>query len=80
MMEIVIKQPEEVTAGSLDYGDTFQSVSGRIFMVVNGTDYLKEDGDFTAFKVVVVDLERGLLDRISKSAPVRPIKLIAREE
>lgn len=79
MMKIIVKSPEEVTAGSLDYGDTFESVSGRIFMVVDCTDYLKEDS-FTDCKVVCVDLERGLLDRISKSATVRPIKLVAREE
>lgn len=80
MMKIIVKQSEGITAGSLDYGDTFQSASGRIFMVVNGLEYLKEDGSATAFQVVVVDLERGLLDRVSKSAPVRPIKLVAREE
>lgn len=79
MMEIIVKPSEEVTAGSLNYGDTFQSASGRIFMVVDSIEYLKEDS-FTSVKIVVVDLEKGLLDRINKSATVRPIKLVAREE
>lgn len=78
MMKIIVKPSEEVTAGSLDYGDTFQSVSGGIFMVVDGTKYVKED--IGLYNVILVDLEKGIIDSINKEAVVRPIKLIAREE
>lgn len=77
MMKIITKPLEEVTAGSLDYGDTFQSMTGGIFMVVDGTGYIK--GNYEK-NVILVDLEKGTIDRISKNAVVRPIKLVAREE
>lgn len=78
MMEIITKKAK-VEAGTLNYGDVFESATGRIYMVVNGAPYIEDDGT-VFYKVVLVDLERGTIDRISKDAVVRPVKLVAREE
>lgn len=77
MMEIITKKAT-VQAGTLEYGDTFQTDTGNVFMVIDGAPYITND--FTAFKEVIVNLENGTIDFISKTAMVRPVKLIAREE
>lgn len=77
MMKIITKPSKEVTAGSLDYGDTFQTTAGGIFMVVDGTEYINENG---LYEVILVNLEKGTIDRIKQDAVVRPVKLVAREE
>lgn len=77
MMKIFTKKAT-VQAGTLEYGDTFQTDTGNVFMVIDGAPYITND--FTAFKEVIVNLENGTIDFISKTAMVRPVKLIAREE
>ena len=72
MMEIITKKTK-VPAGTLDYGDVFQTDAGNTFMVINAPN--TQD-----CQVAIVNLEKGTVDRIHKSATVRPIKLIAREE
>ena len=76
-MEIIAKETE-VQIGTLGYGDVCQTTSGSIFMVVNGRHYVREED--TDFTVVVVDLERGMMDRMRPFALVRPMKLVAKEE
>lgn len=76
-MQIITKAKEEVTAGMLDCGDTFESASGKIFMVVEGDPCIIRESPFT---VLLVNLKDGTLDSISKDAVVRPIKLFATEE
>ena len=77
-MEIIKKQTEEVEVSTLHYGDVFRLTSERIFMVIDGTPYIEDDG--SVFKVVIVDLEKGKIDRIRPEGRVRPIKLVAREQ
>lgn len=76
-MQIYTKAKEEITAGMLDCGDTFESASKRIFMVVEGDPYIIRESPST---VLLVNLKDGTLDSISKDAVVRPINLVATEE
>ncbi len=77
-MQIIKKAKEEIRADMLDYGDTFESASGRIFMVVEGGSSFEDIDD--GFTVVVVDLKEGIIERFQPSVVVRPIKLVATEE
>lgn len=76
-MQIVTKA-KEMTAGMLDYGDTFESASGKICIVVEGGSYFEDIED--NFKVVAVDLKEGIIIRFRPDAAVRPVKLVATEE
>ena len=77
-MQIVTKSNIKMTAGMLDYGDTFESPSGLICMVVEGGSYFEDIED--SFKVIAVNLKEGTIVRYKPETVVRPIKLIATEE
>lgn len=79
MMKIFTKKAT-VQAGTLECGDTFQTDTGNVFMVIDGAPYITDDVTAFNFKEVIVNLENGTIDFISKTTMVRPVKLIAREE
>jgi len=71
----IIKRPEEeeVRVGTLKYGDIFETASGRIFMVVDGANYV------TCDVVLLVELKTGIIDSMSKNSLVRPMRVVAKE-
>ena len=73
-----ITNAKEVTAGMLDFGDTFRSASGKICMVVEGGSYFEDIQD--QFTVITVNLKEGTIERFRPDAAVEPIKLVATEE
>lgn len=75
-MEVVKKSQSEVKAGTLKPGDVCESASGRVFLVVDGTRYIEATD---CFKVMLVELKTGKIDRMSKDGLVRPMNLVARE-
>lgn len=76
-MEVVKKSQGEVKAGTLKPGDVCESVSGRVFLVVDDGIGFIEATD--CFKVMLVELKTGKIDRMSKDSLVRPMNLVARE-
>ena len=77
-MQIITRTKEEVTANTLNYGDTFESASGKICMVIKGGSYFENMGD--SFTVIVVNLKEGTIERFRPDAAVRPIRLVATEQ
>lgn len=75
-MQVIKKSQGEVKAGTLKPGDVCESASGRVFLVVDGTGYIEATD---CFKVMLVELKTGTIDRMSKDSLVRPINLVARE-
>ena len=77
-MQIITKSNIKMTAGMLDYGDTFESASGQICMAIEGGSYF--EGIEDNFTVIAVNLKEGTIVRYRPDAAVRPIKLVATEE
>lgn len=75
-MQVIKKSQGEVKAGTLKPGDVCESASGRVFLVVDGTGYIEATD---CFKVMLVELKTGEIDRMSKDSLVRPMNLVARE-
>ena len=76
-MEVNLKNRHETEISSLEPGDVCKTSSDSIYMIVDASNYIRED---KCFKVVVVNLRTGVLDRFSPHAHVEKINLIANEK